>query len=125
MTAANYQGGCPYSSVSLHGAQNNQFLRSGGPVQRLFEDEYLLRADICHSIPQFPPNYGSLNDLFIARSRYIRFVKAMLEMPEYFIYAIRTTHCSPKRPTSPDCLVKVTEIPSITLHLKVSTVRTR
>ena len=52
MTAANYQGGCPYSSVSLHGAQNNQFLRGNGPVQRLFEGEY------------------------------IRFVKAMLEMPE-------------------------------------------
>jgi len=53
-----YQGSCGYAADglnSLHGAQNNQFLRAGGPVQTHFEAEYVRFLYKMLTMPEWQP----------------------------------------------------------------------
>jgi spore coat protein CotH len=54
----NFEGSCPFAADgigSLHGAQSNEFLRKHGPVQELFEEDYVRFLDTLLRMPEWQP----------------------------------------------------------------------
>ena len=58
LTVKSFQGNCPFAADgigSLHGAQSNQFLRRNGPVQQLFEADYVRFLNTMLHMPEWQP----------------------------------------------------------------------